>query len=133
MVAQTVTAETNGVDAKAKLNGKAIKSKNQLRRLKAKEKKATQTSKPATVSVKSSCNLMTVLTSLQNGDTDVEMNIKEEPDEQPAEYVPEPLDLNAPSLAGFADVFARFQLPPEESKVRVVTYRRLYPLTQQSR
>ncbi|KIJ34644.1 hypothetical protein M422DRAFT_181765 [Sphaerobolus stellatus SS14] len=100
MVAQAVTAESNGIDSKAKFNGKAIKSKNQLRRLKAKEKKGQ--AKAAT----------------SNEESDVEMKIKEEPDEQPAEYVPEPLDLNAPSLAGFADVFARFQLPPEETKVK---------------
>jgi hypothetical protein len=43
MVAQSAVATTtNGVDPKAKLNGKAIKSKNQLRRLKAKEKKTAE-------------------------------------------------------------------------------------------
>jgi hypothetical protein len=42
-------ATTNGVASKAKLNGKAIKSKNQLRRLKAKEKKTTQSSGRAIV------------------------------------------------------------------------------------
>lgn len=34
------------------------------------------------------------------------------------EYVPEPLDDTA--LEAFSDVFARFQLPPEESLVRRV-------------
>ena len=34
------------------------------------------------------------------------------------EYVSEQLDLNDASLEAFADVFARFQLPPEESSVR---------------
>jgi len=33
------------------------------------------------------------------------------------EYVSEPLDLNDAGLEAFADVFARFQLPPEESSV----------------
>ena len=33
------------------------------------------------------------------------------------EYVSEPLDLNDASLEAFADVFARFQFPPEESSV----------------
>lgn len=43
MVAQAAdTPATNGVQSIAKVNGKAIKSKNQLRRLKAKEKKAAQ-------------------------------------------------------------------------------------------
>lgn len=45
------------------------------------------------------------------------MEMKDESDELPAEYLPEPLDLTSPSLAGFVDVFARFQLPVEESKV----------------
>lgn len=40
MVAQATVASVNGVQSVSKLNGKAIKSKNQLRRLKAKEKKA---------------------------------------------------------------------------------------------
>jgi splicing factor 3B subunit 2 len=44
MVTQSaVAATTNGVVSNAKLNGKNIKSKNQLRRLKAKEKKTAQT------------------------------------------------------------------------------------------
>jgi hypothetical protein len=42
MVAQTIVSNANGVESKAKLNGKAIKSKNQLRRLKAKEKKVAR-------------------------------------------------------------------------------------------
>ena len=35
------------------------------------------------------------------------------------EYVSEPLDLNDAGLEAFADVFARFQFPPEESSVCV--------------
>ena len=34
------------------------------------------------------------------------------------EYVSEQLDLNDAGLEAFSDVFARFQLPPEESSVR---------------
>lgn len=37
---------------------------------------------------------------------------------QPAEYVSEQLDLSAPSIAAFSDVFARFQLPADEPIVR---------------
>ena len=37
------------------------------------------------------------------------------------EYVSEPLDLNDASLEAFADVFARFQFPPEESSVCFVS------------
>ena len=33
------------------------------------------------------------------------------------EYVPEQLELSDPALEAFSDVFARFQLPPEESAV----------------
>jgi hypothetical protein len=33
------------------------------------------------------------------------------------EYVSEQLDINDASLEAFADVFARFQFPPEESSV----------------
>ena len=38
------------------------------------------------------------------------------------EYVSEQLDINDASLEAFADVFARFQLPPEESSVRSTSY-----------
>jgi len=34
------------------------------------------------------------------------------------EYVPEQLDLQAPGFEQFSDVFARFQLPPDEFSVR---------------
>ena len=47
------------------------------------------------------------------------MNVKQEVEEGPliVEYVSEQLDLNDASLEAFADVFARFQFPPEESLV----------------
>lgn len=51
----------------------------------------------------------------------VALNVKQEDEERPSsnvvEYVSEQLDLNDASLEAFADVFARFQLPPEESSV----------------
>ena len=34
------------------------------------------------------------------------------------EYVPEQLDVQGSALEAFSDVFARFQLPPDESTVR---------------
>ena len=46
--------------------------------------------------------------------------MKQEEDEKGVsivEYVSEQLDLNDASLEAFADVFARFQFPPEESSV----------------
>ena len=49
------------------------------------------------------------------------MNIKQEEQNESGvsivEYVSEPLDLNDASLEAFADVFARFQFPLEESSV----------------
>ena len=33
------------------------------------------------------------------------------------EYVPEPLEVKDPALEAFSDVFARFQLPPDETAV----------------
>ena len=35
------------------------------------------------------------------------------------EYVPEQVDLNDTGLQAFSDVFARFQLPPDETPVRI--------------
>ena len=54
------------------------------------------------------------------------MNVKQEEEEEEdgdgkgvsiVEYVSEPLDVNDAGLEAFADVFARFQFPPEESSV----------------
>ncbi|KAF8522153.1 hypothetical protein BU17DRAFT_45090 [Hysterangium stoloniferum] len=94
MVAQSALSNINGVESKAKLNGKTIKSKNQLRRLKAKEKKVAQAAASVSKLAK--------------------VEGKDAPQEHVLEYVPEPLDLSAPSVAAFSDVFARFQLPAEE-------------------
>ena len=47
------------------------------------------------------------------------MKVKQEDEDGASivEYVSEQLDLNDASLEAFADVFARFQFPPEESSV----------------
>jgi hypothetical protein len=42
------------------------------------------------------------------------------------EYVSEQLDLSEAGLEAFSDVFARFQLPPEESSVSLL---KLSPFT----
>ncbi|TFK91760.1 DUF382-domain-containing protein [Polyporus arcularius HHB13444] len=91
MATQVETATTNGIKA----NGK-IKSKNQLRRLKAKQKKAEE----KTVKV--------------NGthDEDVKMEVD---GPQNVEYVSEQLDVKDPALEAFSNVFARFQAPPEST------------------
>ena len=50
--------------------------------------------------------------------------MKQEEDEKGVsivEYVSEQLDLNDASLEAFADVFARFQFPPEESSVCLIS------------
>ncbi|KAG5640090.1 hypothetical protein DXG03_001258 [Asterophora parasitica] len=87
-----VNGATDGSLGKA--NGKAIKSKNQLRRLKAKQKKA----EVATNGVE-------------------EKPVKADEPEQPSNvvYVYEQLDVKGTPLEAFSDVFARFQLPPDES------------------
>ncbi|PPQ99217.1 hypothetical protein CVT24_009236 [Panaeolus cyanescens] len=100
VVAQTdvVSAVNGGAGdvSKAKLNGKPIKSKNQLRRLKQKQKKEEQKKE-------------------SSHEPSVEHKMEE--DERPVnvEYVPEPVDLSEAGLEAFSDVFARFQLPPDES------------------
>lgn len=45
------------------------------------------------------------------------MNGEEEGDEPSFEYVPESLDIKDPALEAFSNVFARFQLPPDETPV----------------
>ncbi|KAI0819052.1 hypothetical protein BC629DRAFT_1278386 [Irpex lacteus] len=91
---QTANGHVNGVDG-AK-SGPKVKSKNQLRRLKAKQKKATQSG----ATVRGLAWL------------DVKMEDREPP-VQNVEYVSEQLD--GPALEAFSDVFARFQLPPEST------------------
>lgn len=49
---------------------------------------------------------------------DVKMEDREPP-VQNVEYVSEQLD--GPALEAFSDVFARFQLPPESTTVRLLT------------
>ncbi|KAJ7918973.1 DUF382-domain-containing protein [Mycena leptocephala] len=90
MVAQP-SSQPNGV--------KAIKSKNQLRRLKQKQRRVVAVEKPPQDA---------------NGGTESAdaMNVD---DDDNVEYVSEQLDANGSVLEAFSDVFARFQLPPEES------------------
>ncbi|KAL0946378.1 hypothetical protein HGRIS_012608 [Hohenbuehelia grisea] len=96
MAGPTETVVTNGVAHPPTANGKQPKSKNQLRRLKAKQKKATAGSQ---------------------SDVKPVAEVKQEAEDEPSnvEYVSEPLDVKGSALEAFSDVFARFQLPPEES------------------
>ncbi|EGN95876.1 hypothetical protein SERLA73DRAFT_187126 [Serpula lacrymans var. lacrymans S7.3] len=99
-MATEVQTAVNGINTNSKVNGKAIKSRNQLRRAKAKQKKASQSTTP-------------------NGDSR-DISVKEEEDEmvQNVEYVSEQLDIKGPALEAFSEVFARFQLPPEPTSTR---------------
>ncbi|KAI0723800.1 hypothetical protein C8T65DRAFT_627471 [Cerioporus squamosus] len=100
MATQVETATTNGIKA----NGK-IKSKNQLRRLKAKQKKAEEKT------VKEESNEKV------NGAHDEDVNMEVD-GPQNVEYVSEQLDVKDPALEAFSNVFARFQAPPETTAVR---------------
>ena len=65
------------------------------------------------------------------------MNVKQEEEEEDGdgkevsivEYVSEPLDVNDAGLEAFADVFARFQFPPEESSVCLFLFFSLHLLS----
>jgi len=124
-----VVAETNVVNgdseshSKKIINGKPIKSKNQLRRLKQKQKKQSVSSYSSRTC--EFANSYFVEQDQQDGAVNGSSNgddMKMEEDERPAnvEYVSEQLDLSDAGLEAFSDVFARFQLPPEESSVRVM-------------
>ncbi|KAM5538103.1 hypothetical protein V8D89_008300 [Ganoderma adspersum] len=90
-------AAINGI----KTNGK-LKSKNQLRRMKAKAKKAEEkVTKAEEV----------------NGPTDEDVTMEDEKP-QHVEYVSEQLDVKDPALEAFSNVFARFQAPTEVTTVR---------------
>ncbi|KAK1236489.1 hypothetical protein PQX77_000266 [Marasmius sp. AFHP31] len=93
MVAQTdeFTPKVNG-------QTKPIKSKNQLRRLKQKQKKTSAVSQGE-----------------QQENSKPEEHQRSTTAPNNVEYVFEQLDVKGPGLEAFSDVFARFQLPPEES------------------
>lgn len=124
MVAQTTIspAQVNGITNGHTLKGKAVKSKNQLRRLKQKQKKASQVCHHVRLNIVFS-NLLSFQPSANGNETDTEDGGKSEMAESLSsdsnvEYVPEQLDVQGSALEAFSDVFARFQLPPDESSVR---------------
>jgi splicing factor 3B subunit 2 len=104
--------------------GAKIKSKNQLRRAKAKQKKATTTS-AAPVRAWSCADRADDADGLSQEDvefkaeeaTDVKPKLEDE--DMAVDYVSERLDVSDAALEAFSDVFARFQLPPELSAVRL--------------
>lgn len=94
---------------------KKVKSKNQLRRQKAKQKKAATQVR--------SLLLFTPSPSHHRHDAKAtpDTRIKSEDDDQEyenVEYVSEQLDLKGAALDAFSDVFARFQFDPEDRPVR---------------
>ncbi|KAJ3570834.1 hypothetical protein NP233_g4144 [Leucocoprinus birnbaumii] len=100
----TALSTTPTLNGEVTANGKLkAKSKNQLRRLKQKQKKATGQNGAV------------------DGDTTDAESVKKEDEEMPlassttSEYVSEELDVKGSGFEQFAEVFARFQLPPDES------------------
>ncbi|KAI6115397.1 hypothetical protein EDD17DRAFT_1808424 [Pisolithus thermaeus] len=86
----------NGINATSTANGRAIKSKNQLRRLKAKQKRAAAT------------------TETTSGTNDGRAKRKQaHDDEENVEYIVEQLDVQDPTLEVFSDIFAKFQVVSE--------------------
>jgi splicing factor 3B subunit 2 len=131
MVAQSIVVPAvNGSlehISKNKTNGKPIKTKTQLRRIKQKQKKQAVRHRFVNISLLSR-NLMSLsFFSWETQNAEAKnvnggiLNVKQEDEDGKGvsivEYVSEPLDLNDASLEAFADVFARFQFPPEESSV----------------
>ena len=114
--AQTTNGHANGIDG-AK-TGPKIKSKNQLRRLKAKQKKAQAGATVREVPVVK-WNVLNYMLIQETETEDEKPDVKMEESQTPVqnvEYVSEQLD--GPALEAFSDVFARFQLPPESTTVR---------------
>ncbi|KAF5357952.1 hypothetical protein D9756_001185 [Leucocoprinus leucothites] len=100
----TAVSTTPVVNGDVTANGKPkVKSKNQLRRLKQKQKKAAG-----------------VNGAVDDETTDTE-SVKREDEEMPlassttSGYVPEELNGKGSGFEQFAEVFARFQLPPEDA------------------
>ena len=52
-------------------------------------------------------------------DVDNKSNVKQESSDA---MVMDDIDIKAPGIEAFADVFARFQLPPDETTVRTSFY-----------
>ena len=100
-----------------------IKSKNQLRRAKEKLKKFASPKpsvRSATHQFDAPIDFIGILSkTTNNGDSTL---VKESVSSGPnVEYVSEQLDLQDSVLEAFSDVFARFQLPPDENTVRFVS------------
>ena len=114
-----MSVAVHNVPALNGLNGasvvpKKVKSKNQLRRQKAKQKKVTPQ-----VRISPSSQLAHFQRDPKaTPDTLVKIEHAQNESEN-VEYVSEQLDLKGAALEAFSDVFARFQFEPEDSPVRI--------------
>ena len=99
---------TTTEELKKLAGGKAIKSKNQLRRLKQKQKKLQQPG-DENGNVDQDVNM--------DVDDDVKSGVKQETNDS---LLMTDIDLKAPGLEAFAQVFARFQIPEDSSTVSMI-------------
>jgi splicing factor 3B subunit 2 len=99
---------------------KKIRSKNQLRRAKIKQRKATSTQGIVSVAF-TSCSIIHLLIFFSpkqsDKDTDVESQNELVTPHQNVQYVSEQLDLQDSVVEAFSNVLARFQLPSDENSV----------------
>jgi len=99
----------NGLNG-ASSESKRTKSKNQLRRQKAKQKKAA--TQVWFIPSHNSAHHQ------RDSKATPDITVKKEDDHENVEYVSEQLDLKGAALDAFSDVFARFQFDPEDEPVR---------------
>jgi splicing factor 3B subunit 2 len=108
----------NGVNGASK----KLKSKNQLRRQKAKQKKAAERVRGCSFNIRSSPHTNAGLKEESDGHPTPKVVIKTDEDHQQesenVEYVSEQLDLKGAALEAFSEVFSRFQFDPEDTPVR---------------
>ncbi|KAF6763483.1 spliceosome associated protein [Ephemerocybe angulata] len=106
-MASVQTEPINAAALRELAGGKAIKSKNQLRRLKQKQKKVVAASVEPTPEPNGNDN-----------QEDSKMEVDEKPSVMQELLAMDDIDFKAAGLEAFADVFARFQLPSESSSIK---------------
>ena len=114
----------NGITATFDTNTKAIKSRNQLRRAKAKQKKATAASNQTTPVSNSAIGVLLAdgLPFAQEPNGAAKDGVKRQRLVEfvdHVEYVVEQLDVKEPAFEAFSDIFAKFQAPTDYSEVRL--------------
>ena len=109
----TMSTTTTTEELKKLAGGKAIKSKNQLRRLKQKQKKLAQPGDDHQQQTNGNVDQDVTM----DVDDDVKSGVKQETNDS---LLMTDIDLKAPGLEAFAQVFARFQVPEDSSAVSVL-------------